>query len=173
MLDRIKQSKRHLNPCHNTLVSSKWETIPTQKFGKYYWKKYSLPHTAFSFYSYFWIKQKNIFNKIPNSLDMSNGSQAVPWRFLCAPSYPDSSTKLILLVQNRLPLCWLQVITHWVLFAERRSFSSFPFCVPSLLSPVSCMFQKNTQTHPMPHLLQLATNSRDKSELWDMREEIP
>lgn len=132
-------------------------------------KLFSASHSVFTL----WLFLNKTFNKIPSSLDMSNGSQAVPWRILCAPSYPDSSTKFILLVQNRLPLCWLQVITHLVLFAERRSFSSFPLCVPTLLSPVNYMFQKNIQIHPMPHLLQLATNSRDRSELWDVREEIP
>lgn len=59
MLDKIKQSKRHLNTCPKTLVSSKWETCTHTKCAKHYWKNDSLPHTVFSFHGCFWIKQSS------------------------------------------------------------------------------------------------------------------
>lgn len=102
MLDQIKQSERHLNPCHKILLSSMWETWTLTKYAKYYVKN-SLPQIPFSFQGCFW--NKAVLDKICSSLGRSNS-------FTCALENP--------LVHSTVP------VYHSIQTPSQNLFSFFP-----------------------------------------------
>lgn len=177
MLDQIKKSEGHLNPCHKILFSFMWETWTHTKCAKYYVKNSSLPQIPFSLQGCFW--NKAVLDKICGSLGRSNSfTHALenPLVHSTVPVYHSIQTpsqSLFSFFSKRDSLCWLQVIRYLVLSAERGAFPPFPLCASTLVSPASDTFQNNIQTRPMLHLLHLAANSRDRNELWDVMKGIP
>ena len=151
MLDEIKQSKGCLNPCHKILASSKWETCTHPKCAKYCWKNYSLPHTVFSFRGCFWIKQPSI--KYPVLWACLMAAKLCPAESSsslhsdCVPCYPDSIAKFILLVQNSLTLCWLQIIRHFICRERIILFLSFMCSYPGLPSELHISEQHTNSSH--------------------------